>query len=182
PLTYSATGLPPNLAINPSTGEITGTVAISSAGTYSVTVTVTDGAFNVDTAFTWTIEVGGPVTGNDTDFFIDNVKLTFCTTQPAPAQLPSLGKLSGKLKLGGTPQAGVTVWAYAYDDGFQAPGPVHTTYSINDGSYNFYNLEPGSYLIYTGMTISNTTYFDSALRSIGPGSDVRNVNLNLQTN
>jgi prepilin-type N-terminal cleavage/methylation domain-containing protein len=40
PYTYAATGLPPGLTLNTSTGAITGTV--STAGTYSVTVTMTD--------------------------------------------------------------------------------------------------------------------------------------------
>src|SRR5207342_2197901 len=41
-LTYSATGLPPSLTINATTGAITGTLSYASAGSHSVTVTVSD--------------------------------------------------------------------------------------------------------------------------------------------
>lgn len=42
PYAYSATGLPSDLSINSSTGAITGTPALSAAGSHSVNVTVTD--------------------------------------------------------------------------------------------------------------------------------------------
>ena len=42
PYTWSATGLPPTLTINPSTGEITGTPGGGEVGTYSVTITLVD--------------------------------------------------------------------------------------------------------------------------------------------
>jgi hypothetical protein len=52
-LSYSATGLPPGLSIDPVTGLITGTP--TTAGGYSVTVLVTDGLSTTLTAFTWTV-------------------------------------------------------------------------------------------------------------------------------
>ena len=57
-LTYSATGLPPGLAIDPATGTISGTVSYdaSAASPYAVVVRVQDprGLFATD-SFTWTI-------------------------------------------------------------------------------------------------------------------------------
>ncbi|MGH9172259.1 MAG: Stk1 family PASTA domain-containing Ser/Thr kinase [Acidimicrobiales bacterium] len=54
-LSYSATGLPPGLAINPSTGLISGTAA-PPAGVYTVTVTVTDSqGVSGSATFTWTV-------------------------------------------------------------------------------------------------------------------------------
>jgi Ricin-type beta-trefoil lectin domain/Putative Ig domain len=68
PLTYSATGLPPGLSIDPATGLISGTTA-AATGSYDVAVTVSDptGA-SASISFTWrvwnTISVtwsGGPI-------------------------------------------------------------------------------------------------------------------------
>jgi hypothetical protein len=57
-LTYSASGLPPGLSINSSTGLISGTP--TTAGTYNVTVTARDGTgASGSAAFTWTIGSGG---------------------------------------------------------------------------------------------------------------------------
>jgi Putative Ig domain len=60
-LTYSATGLPAGLSINSSTGLISGTP--TTAGTYSVTVTVRDTTGATGSAsFTWTINSTGGCT------------------------------------------------------------------------------------------------------------------------
>jgi hypothetical protein len=55
PLTYSAAGLPATLNVNPSTGLISGALSATSAGTYSVTATVSDGALTSSQTFTWTV-------------------------------------------------------------------------------------------------------------------------------
>src|SRR5947207_492643 len=56
-LAYSATGLPPGLSINASSGLITGTP--TAGGTYDVTVTATDTTGASGTAtFTWTVSGG----------------------------------------------------------------------------------------------------------------------------
>ncbi|HLG57346.1 MAG TPA: putative Ig domain-containing protein [Vicinamibacterales bacterium] len=52
-VTYGATGLPSGLSLMPSTGFISGTP--TSAGSYTVTATVSDGVLNASQAFTWTI-------------------------------------------------------------------------------------------------------------------------------
>lgn len=54
-LTYGATGLPPGLSIDPSTGLITGVLPYTSAGSYPVTVTASDGSLTDSEAFTWTV-------------------------------------------------------------------------------------------------------------------------------
>ncbi|WP_329578491.1 putative Ig domain-containing protein [Kitasatospora sp. NBC_01250] len=57
-LTYSASGLPTGLSINSSTGLISGTA--STAGSYSVTVTVTDSTgASGSTTFGWTVSTSG---------------------------------------------------------------------------------------------------------------------------
>jgi len=57
-LAYGATGLPPGLSINSSTGLISGTP--TTAGTYNVAVTARDGTgASGSAAFTWTVGSGG---------------------------------------------------------------------------------------------------------------------------
>lgn len=64
-LVYSATGLPPGLSINTSTGEITGTISAgaSSGSPYNVSVSVTDGDLSAtsDLTFDWTVNAPTPV-------------------------------------------------------------------------------------------------------------------------
>ena len=54
-LTYSATGLPASLSINPTTGVIAGTLTSTSAGTYTVAATASDGSLSNSKTFTWTV-------------------------------------------------------------------------------------------------------------------------------
>ena len=57
-LTYSATGLPALLTIDPASGLISGTATV--AGTFSTTVTVDDGNGGVDSAvFSWQVDSAG---------------------------------------------------------------------------------------------------------------------------
>lgn len=62
PLTYMATGLPPSLTIDPSTGRISGVVS-SVAGRYTVTATVSDGAAQDRETFEWVIAPVGILSG-----------------------------------------------------------------------------------------------------------------------
>ena len=56
PLSYSATGLPPGLSINPSTGKITGS-ATNQAGLYQATVLAASKGGTNSASFTWTVTI-----------------------------------------------------------------------------------------------------------------------------
>lgn len=122
-----------------------------------------------------------PDPGVNTSFFLDNVSLTFCTTQPEPPIVSGTGKISGKTQRFGQPLIGATVWAYAYADEGSNPGPVFKTYSIQDGTYRFYNLPPGKYLVYAQITDASGTFFDSRLVEVTAGGEVKNVILVVET-
>lgn len=59
-LAYSATGLPPGLSINSSTGRISGW--LTTAGSYTVTVTASDSGGSASTSFPWQVNAA-PGTG-----------------------------------------------------------------------------------------------------------------------
>jgi len=67
-LGFSATNLPPGLAIDPATGTMSGTPAFGTEGTYNVTVTVSDGTANAQQSFTWTITPPPTITVFEADF------------------------------------------------------------------------------------------------------------------
>jgi len=54
-VSYSATALPAGLSLNAATGVIAGKLTYSSAGTYAVTVSVSDGTLNASRSFSWTV-------------------------------------------------------------------------------------------------------------------------------
>jgi large repetitive protein len=71
PLSFTATGLPAGLTINPITGVISGTIDKNASqpngGVYPVTVTASDGkGGTVSTTFNWTVGNPPPVATNDT--------------------------------------------------------------------------------------------------------------------
>jgi CshA-type fibril repeat protein/VCBS repeat-containing protein len=69
PLTFTATGLPPGLTIDPATGLISGTIdrSASQGGPYTVTVTATDpSGLPVSQSFTWGVANPPPVAADDT--------------------------------------------------------------------------------------------------------------------
>ncbi len=62
PYTWTATGLPPGLAINPGTGQIIGTPTTANPNGSSVTITATDSATPAESVpYSTTIRVGSPI-------------------------------------------------------------------------------------------------------------------------
>ncbi|WP_428628510.1 Ig-like domain-containing protein [Sphingopyxis sp.] len=80
-LTYSATGLPPGLTINPTTGVISGTITSNASqtngGVYNVIVTATDpSGASAGSPFTWTVTNPAPTAANDTASTNEDVPVT----------------------------------------------------------------------------------------------------------
>jgi hypothetical protein len=111
----------------------------------------------------------------ETDFFLDNVEVEVCTTQPIPPHEPGKATLGGPLRvfLGGAPQPkqGVRVWTY------QQNGQLLTTYSLHDSNYFFYNVDPGEYVIYSEYWDGPNLY--SAFTTVTVGPDQTRTNLSL---
>jgi hypothetical protein len=73
-----------------------------------------------------------------TEFYFDDVGLQTCTTQPLPSTIST--RITGKLTLNFSDGSSsslpkVKVWAYAPSD-----NAVYETFTIQDGTFNFYNL------------------------------------------
>jgi len=125
-LTYSATGLPAGTVINAGTGDISGTIAFSAAGSHSVTVTVSDGIDTAAASFTWIVTaVNQPPTisspnriSNEGDIVsvlithedLDGDPLTFTMTGLPPTHtISAAGVISGTFDFGSAGLHPVTV-------------------------------------------------------------------------
>lgn len=127
----------------------------------------------------------------DSEFFIDQVRCDICTTvQPPDPQPGTVRRLGGELRVliegFARPMEGVDVWAMQLPDGITPPQSLgyYTTYSIHDSTYNFYNLNPGTYRIYAQVWVSGVLYSASETVTIDDppwgGREKTDVNLVLQ--
>jgi hypothetical protein len=79
------------------------------------------------------------------------------------------------------PVAGATIWAYADASADGTPGPVYKTESIQDGTYRFYNLPPGNYLVYAQLVLADGTISAQTRVVVYPDAETGNIILNIQT-
>ncbi|MEX0826026.1 MAG: putative Ig domain-containing protein [Acidimicrobiia bacterium] len=139
-LTWSASGLPPGLTIDSGSGEVTGTLGFTAAGTHPVTVRATDDgspSLFTDRSFTWTVantnraptvQNPGPQTDDEGDAVSlsmsgsdpDGDRLSWSATglPPGLAISPTSGLISGTLGFALAAEYSVTV--VATDDGTPA--------------------------------------------------------------
>ncbi len=127
PLTFSATGLPPGLSINPSTGLISGVIPQGSIGSYRVTISVSDGNGVISTTFTW--QVGAPSTGQILRQWWTGISGTAITSLTGNANYPDNPSGSDFLTRFEAP----TDWADNY--GTRVSGYIHPPVT---GDYTFW--------------------------------------------
>jgi hypothetical protein len=118
PLTYSATGLPPGLSVQGSTGFISG--AGTTAGNYSVTVRAFDGVLTASQVFTWAMTAPAGDTTRPTASF------------SAPTSSTSYSTTSASLNIGGSAadNVGVTQVRWASDRGGNGTASGTTNWSV----------------------------------------------------
>ncbi len=108
-------------------------------------------------------------------FYLDNLACNICTQWPIPDPEPGTASFGGLARtiIGGVPQPmpGVDVWAYTQG------GQVLHTRSIQDGTYHFYNIPPGTYTIYAEAWIGG--YLRMATSTVTVVADQRNYNVHL---
>jgi hypothetical protein len=133
-LTYTASGLPPGLSIDPGTGIVSGTVANGTVTTtpYNATVTASDGALTGSQSFTWSISHLGIVSpGDQTNVNGDAVSLQILANDPdgdtltysATGLPPNLSISSGTGLISGT-----------LTNSADASSPYSTTVTASDGT------------------------------------------------
>jgi hypothetical protein len=133
-LTYTASGLPSGLAIDPGTGIISGTVAMGADGSspYTVTVRVSDGMASGSQTFHWTVSrVGVTNPGNQTNANGDVVSLQIQGTDSA--NLP-LTYSATALPTGLTINSTSGLIAGTLSNTADAGSPYNTTISATDGT------------------------------------------------
>ncbi|WP_291383974.1 Ig-like domain-containing protein, partial [Achromobacter sp. UBA5777] len=138
-LTYSATGLPPGLTIDPKTGIISGTLDKSASqggdhGVYAVTITATDkSGASVSQDFSWDVKNPAPTAVNDSGNTNQGVSLTADAAH---------GVLSNDTDPDGDTLHVSAVNGQSTNVGAAITGTNGGTFTLNaDGSYSF---NPGS--------------------------------------
>ena len=162
-LSYSASGLPAGLSIN-SSGVISGT--LTTAGNYTVTVTVDDGEDSVSTSFSWSVtdpntpptinnpgaqahETGDSVTLTIVANDADGDTLNYAASGlPAGLSINSSGVISGTLTTAGNYTVTVTV-----DDG-EDSASTSFSWSVTDPNTPPTISNPGDQAHETGDSVS----------------------------
>jgi Bacterial Ig domain/Putative Ig domain/FG-GAP-like repeat len=154
-VTYAAQGLPPGLAINPSTGAITGTVARGAAafGPYSVIVTAQDANYSKQMGFNWNVNSPVAITApaDQTNNESDSVSFSVSATDAISGStvvFSALG-LPGGLSINSS--TGVISGTVAVGD--STIGSYSPTIMANDSAY--YSTQTFNWTVNSAVTFNN---------------------------
>lgn len=86
-----------------------------------------------------------PYDDEGTWFYLDNLECEVCTEWPVPEYEEGTASIGGRVLGDFTARFGIDVWAYGQT--FEGGGAIYHTVTLQDGSYRFYNIEPGIYTI-----------------------------------
>ncbi len=86
-----------------------------------------------------------PYADAGTWFYLDNIECEVCTEWPIPEYVPGKASIGGRVLGDFAAQLGIDVWAYGQT--LEGGGATYHTVTLQDGSYRFYNIEPGIYTI-----------------------------------
>jgi large repetitive protein len=169
--TYSATGLPAGLTINPTTGAITGTIDRSAsqggtAGVYNVVVTRSDGTLSVTQPFSWTVTNPPPVavndgpltTAEDTPIASINVRANDSDPDGDPINVVSASAVNGTVTI--NPDGSLR---YVPNANFNGTDTI--TYTISDG-------QGGTSTATVAVTITAANDAPTAVGSLPPQTHV----------
>ncbi len=110
-----------------------------------------------------------------TFFYLDDLECEACTEWPVPEDEPGMASIGGGVRVlvSGIPQKlqGVDVWAYS------PGGEVYHTVTIQDSTYHFYNIPPGTYTVYSEIWIGGGLRFATTM--IVVGANERNYGVDL---
>jgi hypothetical protein len=120
----------------------------------------------------------------NSEFFLDQIRCEICTTVQPPDPEPGMAeRLGGHLLvvLAGQPteMQGIDVWVSQLPDETTPLDELdfQYTYSIQDSTYSFYNLNPGTYRIYAEVWVSGNQY--SAVQTVTIGAGETNVDVDM---
>jgi regulation of enolase protein 1 (concanavalin A-like superfamily) len=111
-----------------------------------------------------------------TFFYIDEISAQLCTEWARPDDEGGMATIGGLITTRGennvpTAMPGTDVWAYS-----QGTDVLHTQ-AIHDGTYGFYNVSPGTYVIYAEAWVGGELRTVST--SVTVGADERRTDVNL---
>jgi hypothetical protein len=111
-------------------------------------------------------------------FYLDELSCEVCTRWDIPELEDGKAFIGGELWVWvrGIPQnrPGVDVWAYS-----QSTGKAYHTFTTGEGQYVFYNIEPGTYTIYSEVWVSGGLYFAIQTVTVSTGDIREDVDLSL---